>query len=231
VTEEDRGALLSLFDKTDSTKLGQRITPIPICVDPLKTEMLRYPTKGQQIIHLGTMFWPPNIEGVLWFSENVLPLILEEIPDASFIIAGKDPPQSVKDLTSPDTPTFEHVNVTGFIPDPIAVLEGSKVFVVPIRAGGGMRVKILDAWLRGIPVVSTTIGAEGIAVEPGVNILIADSPKEFADAVIKVLMDSELATNLRLNGRSWVEEKYNWHTIYKRVDEIYQRIGRSSTIH
>ena len=87
-----------------------------------------------------------------------------------------------------------------------------------------MRVKILDAWQWGLPVVSTTIGAEGILKRPGENILLADEPQVFADAVIRVMTEPELANKLRRNGREWVEQHYDWKIVYKNLDPIYRRL-------
>jgi glycosyltransferase involved in cell wall biosynthesis len=84
-----------------------------------------------------------------------------------------------------------------------------------------MRVKILDAWARGIPIVSTTIGCEGIEVQPEQNILIADTPSTFADAVLRVIRDPALGQRMAENGRRWVEQKYNWRVVYKKLDSIY----------
>jgi glycosyltransferase involved in cell wall biosynthesis len=92
---------------------------------------------------------------------------------------------------------------------------------VPLLVGGGMRVKILDGWQWGLPIVSTKIGAEGIRTRPGENILLADEPSAFADAVVRLLKDSELRNSLRENGRRWVEQEYNWRQVYSRVDSIY----------
>jgi glycosyltransferase involved in cell wall biosynthesis len=94
--------------------------------------------------------------------------------------------------------------------------------VVPLRAGGGMRVKILDAFARGIPVVSTSIGCEGIAATPGEEILIADDPADFAGAVVEVMRDKQLARRLSERGRQLVEARYDWRVVYRRMDSIYE---------
>jgi glycosyltransferase involved in cell wall biosynthesis len=93
--------------------------------------------------------------------------------------------------------------------------------VVPLRAGGGMRVKILDAWARGIPIVSTTIGAEGITYNSGTDILIADTPEEFSRAVSQVLIDNDLAKRLSQYGRETLENHYDWKKVYPAWDRVY----------
>jgi glycosyltransferase involved in cell wall biosynthesis len=100
-------------------------------------------------------------------------------------------------------------------------LEQAGAFIVPLFSGSGMRVKIVDGWRWGLPVVSTTIGAEGIACQPGENILVADTPLDFAQAVFDVLTQPELAQRLRQAGRRWVEGRYDWRQVYPAWDVIY----------
>ena len=113
------------------------------------------------------------------------------------------------------------IHVTGYVPDTLPYLERAGVFVVPLFSGGGMRVKIVDGWRWGLPVVSTTIGAEGIRYVDGENILIADEADEFAAAIIRLLEDGEFNQRLRRNGRLWVEEKYDWERVYPAWDAVY----------
>lgn len=216
VTEEDQQALLDLFEAGEREAVAQKFTVMPICVDPGLTEPVEPRDEGPHILHLGTMFWPPNVEGVLWFAREVLPLVLEQAPEAKFTVAGKRPPDAVRALAGPN------VDVVGYVPDPKPLLARSRVFIVPVRAGGGMRVKILDGWQWGLPIVSTTIGAEGIRLQPGENILLADEPRTFADAVVRLLQDSELRKRMRESGRRWVEQEYDWRRVYRKVDAIYR---------
>lgn len=215
VTDVDREHLLALLPAEQRPEMGERVTAVPICVDPTAQPLAPWDDPGPQILSLGTMFWPPNVEGVLWFAEVVLPHIVARVPTARFVIAGKNPPPRVAALAQ------EHVVVTGFVPDPRPLLAQSRVFVVPLRAGGGMRVKVVDAWQWGLPLVSTTIGAEGIETCPGENILLADEPEAFAAAVVRLLTDREYGALLRRNGRAWVESRYNWRTVYPQIEDIY----------
>jgi glycosyltransferase involved in cell wall biosynthesis len=107
------------------------------------------------------------------------------------------------------------------VPDPAPYHAQADVFVTPLHTGGGMRVKILDAWLWGMPVVSTPIGAEGIAIRDGENILIAADPGAFARATIRLLTEPDLNARLRAAGRAWVEEQYSWQAVYPQVDAVY----------
>ncbi len=220
VIPEDQERLLELFPSEAREALARKFTVIPICVDVDQVE----PMIGQKghpptILHLGTMFWPPNINGVLWFAREVLPLIHAQLPDARFFVIGKNPPREVKALA-----VDPRIQVTGYVTDLIPYLMETDAFVVPLDAGGGMRVKILDAWRTGLPVVSTPIGAEGIMVRDGENILLAADAPAFAEATIQLLTDGALNQRLRTNARAWVEAHYSWQSVYARVDDVYERL-------
>ena len=104
-------------------------------------------------------------------------------------------------------------------------LAETAVFIVPLHAAGGMRVKIVDAWCWGLPIVSTTIGAEGLTIRDGENILIADTPGDFAQATVRLLTDEGLQAKFRACGREWVEERYDWRRVYQTWDEIYDSLA------
>jgi glycosyltransferase involved in cell wall biosynthesis len=168
------------------------------------------------------MFWMPNVEGVLWFAREVWPTVRKRFPEATFTVVGKNPPTSIRDLAdSALNGPAGGIKVTGYVPDPQQYLENAAVFVVPLFSAGGMRVKIVDGWRWGLPIVSTTIGAEGINYRDGENIVIADSPEDFSKAIIRVLSEPDLAQRLRQNGRSWVEQHYDWQKVYSAWDAIY----------
>jgi polysaccharide biosynthesis protein PslH len=176
------------------------------------------PANGEPptILHLGTMFWPPNVEGVMWFAREVLPLVRQAVPQARFVVVGKNPTPEVQALAAD-----ANTEVTGYVADPAPYLSATDAFVVPLHAGGGMRVKIVDGWMWGLPMVSTPVGAEGIAYRDGENILIARDAPEFAQATIRLLTDATLNDRLGAAGRAWVEEHYGWRAVYKCVGEVY----------
>lgn len=191
---------------------------IPICGDPEATKVVRRRPEVRRVTFLGGLHWPPNAQGITWFAEQVFPQVLGAVPDAVLTVIGKNPryiPAAQGQLSS------THLNVTGYVDDPRPYLEETAVFVVPLLAGGGMRVKIVDAWIWGLPVVSTTIGAEGLEIQPGKNILIADTPEAFAHATVQLLLSPDRRQELAESGRRWVEEHYNWRTVYTRWDRIY----------
>ncbi|NOZ28722.1 MAG: glycosyltransferase [Chloroflexi bacterium] len=220
VTEEDKEHLLALYPPEQRSALAQKFTVVPICIEPRQVPLIeRIPGSAPTIVHIGTMFWPPNVHGVLWFAREVLPLIHQQIPEARLVIIGKKPPPEVQSLA-----TDPRIEVTGYVADLTPFLAQADVFIVPVHAGGGMRVKILDAWLWGIPIVSTTVGVEGIRVRTEENILIADQAETFAAAVTRLITDEELNRRLRRNGREWVEQHYHWRSVYRQVDRIYNRL-------
>lgn len=142
-----------------------------------------------------------------------------DVPNARFVIVGKNPPAEVQALAADPS-----IIVPGYVSDPTPYLAAADAFIVPLHAGGGMRVKILDAWLWGLPIVSTPIGAEGIELRAGENILIADDAPAFVAAVIRCLTDPALNAHLRAAGRAWVEDRYAWQRVYHKVDEVYARL-------
>jgi glycosyltransferase involved in cell wall biosynthesis len=117
----------------------------------------------------------------------------------------------------------------GYVDDPRPLLSETAVFVVPLLAGGGMRVKIIDGWTWGLPIVSTTVGAEGIALQEGVQILLADEPGAFADAVVRVLREPALRDRLASSGRAWAEERYGWRSVYRAWNGVYATPAHAET--
>ncbi len=211
VTEADRQALGQLY----STGHQPSFRVIPICIDTRAvTPQARAAAPG--ILFLGGMHWPPNAEGLSWFAESILPAIRASEPGARLLAIGRQPPQS---LQRPEVADF--IEAPGYVEDTEAFWARSQVFIVPLRSGGGMRVKILDAWAQGLPVVSTTIGAEGLQYQQGENILIADTPDDFARAVVTILRDAGLAARLAAAGRLNVEQNYDWQRVYQAWDSIY----------
>lgn len=215
VSEEDRQALLSAGCPES------RFIVIPIAIDTQETRVIERNSNAQSIIHIGTMFWPPNIEGILWFARRVYPLIRRSVPQTQLYLVGARPHADVKALEEQDA----SIRVTGYVEDVVPYLQDSAVFVVPLHAGGGMRVKILKAWAWGIPIVSTSVGCAGIPVHPDEDILIADTPEGFAAAVMQVLQDREVGARLSANGRRYVEDQFDWRVACRKLDEVYERIA------
>jgi glycosyltransferase involved in cell wall biosynthesis len=221
VSNNDMEALLSLYSPSEAAALAERFTVLPICIEPLSVNQISPLTQEHRILHIGTMFWPPNEEGIAWFANEIMPKVLAQLPASHLTIVGKNPPKRVRQLAEPGSPLYGLVEVTGYLADVSEQISRSRVFVVPLMAGGGMRVKILDAWRWGLPVVSTTLGAEGIAVRDGEDILLADNTEDFAQSVARVLTEPGLAQRLRRGGRLSVETHYDWRREYEHLDSIY----------
>jgi glycosyltransferase involved in cell wall biosynthesis len=209
VTEEDRRAV-------SSPSSSRHDSVIPIATDPtLQTRLKR--SQPFRVTFLGGLHWPPNLDGVSWFLEHVWPKVAVALPSAVMTLIGR---QGRGRLPLPAR--ARRVEVTGYVSDPHRYLSETAVFVVPLRAGAGMRVKILDAWCWGLPVVSTTIGAEGLQAKPGENLLIADDEEGLARAVISAFGNRRLAQRLAEGGRATVETHYDWRHVYRAWDAVYE---------
>lgn len=213
VTDEDRAAVA--LDAP--APAGPRQHTIPICIDPEAEPSIGRAGRPHRVTFLGGLHWPPNADGVRWFASEVWPLVVEQVPDAVLTVIGKSPPADLWAAAKPGG----RIDITGYVADPMPYLSETAVFVVPLRAGGGMRVKILDAWRWGLPVVSTTIGAEGIDYRDGHDLLLADDAAAFAAAVAKVCGDPALAGRLAAGGRATIRRAYDWRSVYRRWDDIY----------
>ena len=168
------------------------------------------------LIYIGSMDWYPNEDAARFFAEEILPQIQKDVPDAKFTIVGGNPSERVQRLTD-----MEGVVVTGRVPEIKPYFAEATVFVVPLRIGSGTRLKILEALAMGKAVVSTHVGAEGLALRDGEEILIADEPEIFADAVTRLLTDRELRQKIGANGRVRVEHDYDWHSIAEKLHTVY----------
>ena len=171
------------------------------------------------LIYIGSMDWYPNEDAVAFFADEVLPGIQEKVPDVAFSIVGGNPPVRVQKLAERDG-----VVVTGRVPEIKPYFAEATVFVVPLRIGSGTRLKILEALAMGKAIVSTTVGAEGLDLRDGEEIFIADEPTAFADAVTRLLTDSELRRRIGENGRTRVEQDYDWRSIGEKLYGLYTRI-------
>lgn len=168
------------------------------------------------LVYSGMMGWHPNNDAALYFLRKIFPLVKQKLASGGsepapvrFMIVGKDPSPAVKALAQKDPA----VTVTGFVEDVRPLVEQADVVVVPLRIGSGTRLKILEAMAMGRPIVSTSIGCEGLNVDDGGHLLIADDPDAFAERVVRLLRDPVLRARMSQAGRRLVEEKYDWKKI------------------
>jgi glycosyltransferase involved in cell wall biosynthesis len=224
VAEPDRFSLLEAAAATglDTTAADDRLTVIPIAVDSEALQPIRTRPGSNNIVTLGTLHYPPNADGIRWFFNEVYPLVRQQVPQATLTIIGKNPPRDFLQLAESQP---EAVKVTGYVPDLTPYLEEAALMVVPVRAGGGMRVRILEAFARGMPVVTTTVGLEGIQARVNEDVLVNDSPSGFATAVVRLLHDQKLRARLADNGRRLAETRYDWQVVLRQMDQVYQSIA------
>jgi len=154
------------------------------------------------IVFVGGFSHEPNIDAVLFFNKDIWPLIKKEIPDVKFTIVGSNPPSEIKALSS------ESIYVTGYVPSTTPYLRGNYISVAPLRYGAGMKGKIGEAMAHGLPVVTTSIGAQGMGLISGKNAIIADSPEEFAGAVVKLIKDEIFHKQIAENGWEHIKNNY-----------------------
>jgi glycosyltransferase involved in cell wall biosynthesis len=188
---------------------GPKIRVIPNGVDigsfPAEPPLRR---NTGQLLYNGALTYLPNYEAVHWFAEAILPKIRETVPAARLVVTGRYTPKAAGTLLqNPD------IQLTGFLPELQSTLAMSMAAVVPLRAGGGTRLKILEAFAAHLPVVATTIGAAGLGVESGKHLLLADTAEEFARATIQVLTNENIAERLAANARHLAEQQFDWRAI------------------
>ncbi|MHB9036657.1 MAG: glycosyltransferase family 4 protein [Armatimonadota bacterium] len=210
VSDEDKSTLNELCPGMEN------ITCVPIGVDVDYFKHVEREPGSKNILSVGTMYWPPNVDSMLYFCRDILPIVKTEIPGCTVTIAGQRPVESVQALASDPS-----INVTGYVSDSREISKNCGVFVVPLRSGSGVRVKILNALAMGLPVVSTSVGAEGLAVKSGKHLLLADTPRDFARAVVEVLRSPELADEIGRNGRALVCDSYSWSRVGERLLSAY----------
>lgn len=180
--------------------------------------------KHPNILFMGKLSYRPNISGIKVYLENIHPLIKRRIPEIKFYIIGKDCPEWLLRY-SKNEPSVE---VIGFVQDVRPYIFNSDVCIAPLKSGSGTRLKILEYMAMGKPIVSTSIGAEGLDVKNGVNIFIADQWNAFAENIVKVIEDPSLARDIGNNARKLVEEKYDWKKIVETQYQIYQKLLSSN---
>lgn len=212
VTEQDKAAL-----QADAPDLAA-VDCVPIGVDTHEFTPVELDPESKTILSLATMSWYPNVDAMHYFYSEIFPLVREQVPDARLVIAGSRPPESIKKLEQDSS-----VSVPGFVQNVQDVAGKAAVFIVPLRSGSGMRVKILNALAMGLPVVSTNVGCEGISARHEEHILLADSPDDFAAQVVRLLKDRALRTRLGAAGREFVEKCYAWQVVYPKLDAAVAR--------
>ena len=172
---------------------------------------------------IGTLSYGPNIEGIEWFRDKVWPLVRKEVPQAKLRLVGNIPDQD-------DFLRAAGFEPLGFVADPSAEFNRWRAMIVPLRYGGGTRLKILEAFSRMCPVISTTVGAYGLDVTPGQDILLEDTPQVFADQCIRLLQQPNLGKSLAEAGWKLFQKKYTWDVIGHSIQNAVEEISRKRTL-
>lgn len=170
------------------------------------------------LIYTGGMNMFANRDAVMFFLREIWPLIRAGHPDVRFFAVGQDPPAALKAFAANDS----RIVVTGYVDDIRPLVRRSAIYVVPLRVGGGTRLKVLDAMAMGKAMVSTTIGCEGIEANPGEHLIIADTPEGFSAATLMLLNDREARRRLGTAARALVEQRYAWPVIRHRLVDAYR---------
>lgn len=201
VSETDRAALARLAPGAD-------IRAVATGVDIAYFAPRAVPERRDRLVFVGSMDWRPNEDAVLHFIDAILPLIRARRPGATLCVAGRNPSEGLRRAAE-----RAGVEVTGTVDDVRDFVADAAVYVVPLRIGGGTRLKIFEALAMGKAVVSTAVGAEGLPLEDGAHFLRADAPRAFADAVLALLEDPRRRAALGAAGRRLVEERYSWQQV------------------
>lgn len=202
----------------------ERVTVVPTGVD-----LQRYvpDDSGREpeplVMFVGAMDWEPNIDAVEYFCKEIWPQVLAQIPAARFRIVGRNPDRRVQSLAS------SSVEVTGRVPSVIDHLREAAVVVVPLRIGGGTRLKIYEAMAAGKAVVSTSVGAEGLDVHHDHDIVLADTPRSFTDSIVTLLLDSSLRKRYERSAAE-LAAKYGWEAVGKRLEGALERVSNSGSV-
>jgi polysaccharide biosynthesis protein PslH len=199
---------------------GARTAVIPNAadVDYYKPRSTDPPPDSPTVVFFGLLSYVPNIDGVTHFLQDIWPRIAEAHPETRCKIIGGRPPPSLQALAGP------RVELTGFVSDLRPHLAAAAAVVVPLRLGGGTRLKIVEAMAMGKAIVSTTLGAEGIEAVPGRDLLVADQPAAFAEAVNRLLAEPGLATRIGRSARQLAVERYSWSEAARALESFYRRV-------
>jgi polysaccharide biosynthesis protein PslH len=209
VSLDDRKALIANVP-------GLRVENIPNGVDIDFYQPRSEEPEPKTLVYIGNYSYPPNEDAALYFCNEIFPLIRARDKEIKVIFVGKNPPAQIIHT--------EGVEATGYVDDIRPYMAGATIVIVPLRVGGGTRLKILDALSMGKAIVSTSLGAEGIDARHGEDILIADTPRDFADRVVEMVHNPGLRKKLEVNGRELAKKKYDWDILAEDLDRYLHEV-------
>lgn len=212
--------VMSEVDKAELLRRKKPPASIHVVENGVDTEKLKPlgPLYDPVMLFIGALDYMPNQDAAIYICRDILPLIKKSFENAKILIVGRKPSSGILRLAS------ESVEVWGDVPSVKPFYERASIAIVPLRAGSGSRLKILEAMALGRPVVSTTKGAEGLEIEPGIDFIQANAPAAFAESIKKLLTDRSHYKNISINGRKKVEQKYDWSEAAHKMSKIYDRL-------
>lgn len=201
-------------------------TPVSVVPNGISTSL--YESRSSESIDLekaalvftGKMDYRPNVDAALWFAQDILPLVRLELPSAHFYVVGQSPHARLDVLRGQ-----AGITLTGLVPEIIPYLQAASVFVVPLRMGSGTRLKVLEAMACGCPIVSTPIGAQGLTITDGQDLLLAENAQDFAQAVIRLHRDPTMAQQIGGKAQQFVKTNYDWSVLLPRLFDVYKELG------
>lgn len=223
-------AAVTVVSAREAARVGQligrqavEVAIIPNGADLGASTAYSYQPEPDTLIYPGALSYEANLDAARYFLAEIFPLIRKERPRTTLRITGRSTPEQRAAL-----PTLEGVELTGYVDDVRPLVARSTVEIVPLREGGGTRLKILEALALGTPVISTSKGVEGLDLEPGRHVLVADTPHDFAAATLRLLADPDLCRQLSKAGRQAVAERYDWAVLAPRLNTLIETIIRKS---
>jgi sugar transferase (PEP-CTERM/EpsH1 system associated) len=218
-----RSTMVGVMSEVDAAAIRAAVPEIPTFLTPNGVDVDYFkpgatPRDAANVVFMGDYKYFPNTDAVVYFAREILPLIRARRPGFTFTLLGKDPSPEIVALGADPA---SGVRVKGLVDDTRPFLTSATAFVCPLRSGSGTRFKILEALACGCPVVSTTLGAEGLGAVDGRHVLLADTPRAFADAVLKLIEQPEEAARLGRLGRQWVVERHSWTRSAALLAEAY----------
>jgi polysaccharide biosynthesis protein PslH len=203
---------------------AEQVTLVPTGVDTDYFQPAPEASRDRNLVFTGSMDWAPNHDAMEYFYREILPLIRIEEPEVEVWMVGRNPPASLTRLVKGDP----KVHLTGRVEDVRPFIDQSSVYVLPMRTGSGTRLKVFEAMASGKAIVSTPVGAEGLPVTHGGNLLLAAEPAEFAKAVIQLVRDVELRRRIEAGARALVEHGFSWRAATDRLEEAVTTAVRGS---
>jgi glycosyltransferase involved in cell wall biosynthesis len=200
----------------------KKVSVIPNGVDVDYFRPTQNPHVDKRMVFVGSLRYAPNCDAVRFFCQEILPLIRADHPEATLTVIGADAPEGLAE----GLPADGSVTLAGYLEDIRPTVSRAAVFVVPLRVGGGTRLKILEAMAMGVPVVSTPVGCEGIDALPDRDLMVAEHPNEFAAAIGALLNDEERRRAVARNGLKLVRQTYSWEAIGRELNDVYERLAR-----